>query len=472
MNKVSTSILTALIVLLLAGFGYSQNFVEHNTGNMQLGIIENGEIGNGSDVTTVGWTYGAFANVMYVGGFGIATPDTNVVGIFGSYDLTDFTNSGPISSVYSDGNFDQIADYSVAVTTIPGLMIYFTSYSNTGTDVVYLRAKVSNNTGGALTDYYFGLLLDPDVADYANNSGGYLPADNTIYFFENLATPTDPTYYGMSALNVPPNSISGMLIENYSQTPADMYNYMTSQEFVMPVDNQDIRAHLSTGPYTIPDGQVLTLDYAMFAGTDSTTMVSNAQSANQFGTLLPVELTSFTATQQGSEVTLEWRTATETNNLGFEVERSLNGGEWMPVGYKEGNGTTTEAQTYTFRDDISNLGSGSIAYRLKQVDFMGTFTYTDAVEVSSFATSYNLSQNYPNPFNPTTNINFSIVDMGHVTLTVYNSLGQEVSTLVNEVLEGGNYDVTFDASDLTSGVYYYTLKAGDFVSTKKLMLVK
>jgi hypothetical protein len=144
----------------------------------------------------------------------------------------------------------------------------------------------------------------------------------------------------------------------------------------------------------------------------------------------------------------------------------------MPVGYKEGNGTTTEAQTYTFRDDISNLGSGSIAYRLKQVDFMGTFTYTDAVEVSSFATSYNISQNYPNPFNPTTNINFSIVDMGHVTLTVYNSLGQEVSTLVNEVLEGGNYDVTFDASDLTSGVYYYTLKAGDFVSTKKLMLVK
>lgn len=193
--------------------------------------------------------------------------------------------------------------------------------------------------------------------------------------------------------------------------------------------------------------------------------------------IVPVELTSFTATSLSGKVVLNWSTATETNNSGFEIQRKVNNQDvWTTIGFKKGNGTTTQPQSYSFTDDISGLNATSITYRLKQVDFNGTSQYSNEVLVDDIAPAkYSLSQNYPNPFNPTTEINYALPYSSFVSLKVYNSLGQEVSTLVNETKQAGSYRINFNAAGLPSGVYYYILRAGnenEFVQSNKMILLK
>jgi hypothetical protein len=185
---------------------------------------------------------------------------------------------------------------------------------------------------------------------------------------------------------------------------------------------------------------------------------------------VPVELTSFSANSDRNDVILTWMTATETNNRGFEIQRQA-GNEYVTIGFTEGKGTTTETQNYLFRD--KNLLSGTYTYRLKQMDFDGSFAYSDEVEVDIEQPDvFYLGQNYPNPFNPSTNIVYSVPADGNVALKVYDILGNEVSTLVDEFKQAGTFDVSFNGSNLSSGVYYYQLTAGEMTTTKKLMLTK
>ncbi len=186
--------------------------------------------------------------------------------------------------------------------------------------------------------------------------------------------------------------------------------------------------------------------------------------------IVPVELTSFEAVSDKNDVLLTWNTATETNNQGFEIQRKTSD-QYERIAFVEGKGTTTEVQNYLFRD--KDLLSGSYTYRLKQMDYDGSFAYSDEVEIEIEQPSvFYLGQNYPNPFNPSTNIKYSIPADGNVTLKVYDILGNEVSTLVNEFQQAGTFDVTFTGSNLASGVYYYQLTTGELTATKKLMLTK
>ena len=188
-------------------------------------------------------------------------------------------------------------------------------------------------------------------------------------------------------------------------------------------------------------------------------------------TIIPVELTSFTAVGNNGIVELNWETATEVNNHMFEIERRTEATEFRTIGYVEGAGTTTEPQSYSYTD--INVEVGSYVYRLKQIDFNGTYQYSDEVEVDVNAPlSFNLEQNYPNPFNPSTNIKYSVPESGNVKLSVYNLVGEEVAVLVNGNVEAGNFEVTFDASSLPSGVYLYKLQSANSVQTKKMMLLK
>jgi len=186
---------------------------------------------------------------------------------------------------------------------------------------------------------------------------------------------------------------------------------------------------------------------------------------------IPVELTSFSASVAGNNVILEWATATELNNLGFDVERRTHDSVFEVVGFVGGSGSTTEPRNYSFTD--SKISSGSYTYRLKQIDYDGSFEYSDEVKVDVTTPSvYALEQNYPNPFNPSTSINFSMGEPGIVKLSLYNLLGQEVKLLVNEFKEAGPHTITFDASSLTSGAYFYTLETLQFKQTKKMLLAK
>lgn len=193
---------------------------------------------------------------------------------------------------------------------------------------------------------------------------------------------------------------------------------------------------------------------------------------------VPVELISFSAFVEHNNVTLNWITSTETNNREFEIERFKDFkiediAEWKTIGFVQGNGTTTKTNSYAFID--KNLSVGKFLYRLKQIDFDGSYSYSQIVEVEmNTVTGFALEQNFPNPFNPTTKIQFSTASKQLITLIVYDVLGNQVATLVNEEKTAGNYEIIFDAKniDLPSGVYFYKLNAGNFSETKKLILMK
>ena len=186
--------------------------------------------------------------------------------------------------------------------------------------------------------------------------------------------------------------------------------------------------------------------------------------------VVPVELTSFSAQTIKDGVELNWTTATETNNQGFDVER-MNNGLFEKIGYVAGFGTTTEPRTYSFTD--SELPEGQYTYRLKQIDFSGSYSYSNEVSVDiALPLEYALEQNYPNPFNPTTTIKYSVAEEGFVKLAVYNTLGEEVATLVNNNQKAGKYEVSFNASKLSSGVYIYRIETANYSASKKLVLMK
>jgi len=195
---------------------------------------------------------------------------------------------------------------------------------------------------------------------------------------------------------------------------------------------------------------------------------------------IPVELTSISATVKNDVVTMKWETATETNNRGFEVQRNVSG-TWQTVGFVEGKGNSTQINKYQFSDKVQVPQSVRKAiYRLSQIDMDGTAHLSKEVEVALTVNPYEfkLAQNYPNPFNPSTIITYNLPTDCNVKINVYSPTGQLVKELVNGVKASGTYDVKFDASHLSSGIYFYTIEAnatngtGIFKNTKKMILVK
>jgi hypothetical protein len=196
---------------------------------------------------------------------------------------------------------------------------------------------------------------------------------------------------------------------------------------------------------------------------------------------LPVELKSFSASIKNGSVILRWETATEVNNYGFEVERTTPfpppyqggggeaGGGWRKIGFVGGHGNSNSPKSYSFIDE--NITTGEYYYRLKQIDNDGSVEYSNEINIL-IPNKTELKRNYPNPFNPTTSIQYTISNRQFVSLKVYDMLGSEVATLVNEVKPAGNYEVNFEGGELTSGIYFYRLQVGDFVETKKMVFMK
>ena len=190
--------------------------------------------------------------------------------------------------------------------------------------------------------------------------------------------------------------------------------------------------------------------------------------------VLPVEMTSFTATVQKTNAMLAWSTATEVNNFGFNVERrAIVSNSWATVGFVAGAGTSNATYNYSYTDN--NLSAGTYVYRLKQIDNNGSYKYSQSVEleVNSLPVTIGLSQNYPNPFNPSTKISFALANTEYARLVVYNMLGQQVKTLFDGIADGQKeYVVTFDASQLASGIYFYKMQTATQTDVRRMLLVK
>jgi len=212
-----------------------------------------------------------------------------------------------------------------------------------------------------------------------------------------------------------------------------------------------------------------------------TTQLTSAGSEDIFITKIgnqpvPVELSAFNAAVWGSSVEISWLTATETNNFGFDIERKIVDGSFVSAAFIKGNGTKTTPSSYSYIDE--NLSAGKYFYRLKQIDLDGSFTYSKSIEVEiNQPEKFVLNQNYPNPFNPSTAISFEMPVEANVSLTIFNSLGEEVSKIVKGALTPGNHIINFDAGNLSSGIYIYKLNAtgknGElFSSSKKMTLIR
>jgi hypothetical protein len=193
------------------------------------------------------------------------------------------------------------------------------------------------------------------------------------------------------------------------------------------------------------------------------------------GLPLPVELVNLSAQVRKNEIVLSWQTSSETNNYGFEIQRSQNQRNYDKIGFVRGQGTITHAMSYSFVDH--SISQGKYYYRLKQIDTDGGQTFSQTVEINPDAPAgFELQQNYPNPygrmpFNPHTIIFYTLPESGFVNLKIYDIQGKEVAALVQEFQRAGRYSVNFDGSDLASGLYFYKIQINDFVNVKKMVLL-
>ncbi len=296
--------------------------------------------------------------------------------------------------------------------------------------------------------------------------------------------------------NVPPNShnvyigidqdlashfngtIDEVRIWNTSRTAAeiavDMNNFITGPPAGL-IGYWQFNEGAGPITYDAISGNAATLQNFSFSSSDG--WVSSEVPV--YTSLLPVELTSFTVSVSNFSSILIWKTATERNNAGFEVERkSINNdrptmNSWTQVGFVGGNGTSNVPHKYSYTDNVGTAGTYS--YRLKQIDHNGAFTYSQEVQVQVGAAPrvFALGQNYPNPFNPATTMQFTVPRDGRATLNVYNTLGQKVATLFDEVATAGEYhQATFDGSRFASGIYFARLQFGGQTLVKKLLMTK
>jgi len=198
----------------------------------------------------------------------------------------------------------------------------------------------------------------------------------------------------------------------------------------------------------------------------------NPDNIYMFFSSLPVELVSFKGEYINSRVSITWETATEIMNYGFDLERSVNSNLWNKIAFIPGNGNSNSTKYYNYTDtDLKS--TGVFKYRLKQIDNDGTFEYSNVITVDvGVPDKFFLSQNYPNPFNPSTKIRYQIPQESKVIIKLYDILGSEVITLLNEKKDPGVYEVEFNAQHLPSGTYIYRIIAGSFVETKKMVLMK
>jgi len=379
------------------------------------------------------------------------------------------TTNGPV------WNFTTVPDPNLITTTIeiyPQNSNYWTGScdATSKTEMSLVNATGSSFAGWMVFDCS-SIVNDPTTVIDEIIFNGYLYANNWPYWAITPMGSVNPVTGTASAIfNQVSSNYSQGTAYSYNQEPGTLTNGWIQRELIEGGANSDLKNSLSQGWFAIGvyDWDSGTSYYVHYQGWNEANIPYLSVT---YSYVIPVELTSFSAIVNGTQAELSWITATETNNQGFDVERMINGGNFVKVGYVEGSGTTTESRSYSFVD--TKLDAGSYSYRLKQVDFDGSFNYSKTIEVEvKTPSTFSLEQNYPNPFNPSTTIRFSIPVETEVSLSVFNTLGQEVAQILNGRLQEGYHEVNFDASSLTSGIYFYRLEADKFVDVKKMIIIK
>ncbi len=352
----------------------------------------------------------------------------------------------------------------------------FTKQDVNGTSIyASLLVNATDASASKTGDYFFHLgsrYAPTTFSAFCARLYAKITAAGVVNFgISNASTAGSQVY---SAVNYTTNT-TYLIIMKYTinQTGNDQLDFWVKSS---GVPSDEVAAGTPDGSQTTLTGQDTVNAVALRQGSSSTSVavvVDGIRIATAWSDVLPVELTSFSANNVNGNVELLWKTATEKNNNGFEVERKSINSEYVKIGFVKGNGTTTNFSSYSFTDKNINANS-AYSYRLKQIDFDGTFSYSNIVNVSAstLPTTFALAQNFPNPFNPSTSISYSLPKAGVVTLAVFNTLGQKVKEVVNQFQEAGNYTVSLNASDLSSGNYIYNISLNGQSINKKMLLLK
>ena len=334
-------------------------------------------------------------------------------------------------------------------------------------DQTGVQITVGRNGTTAYTTWKDARGTDGDIYAQRLEASGTVWSANGIVICNAAGEQSDPVI-------APTSETDGAIIcwDDNRGSDRDIYGQKVGSDGTLSrTANGEVLSNASgnqTVPAVVSDGA----DGAIVVWTDTRNSTMDVYTQRMLANfILPVELVSFSASLFDQTITLRWSTATEVDNFGFEIERQ-NGNNlmWIAAGFVKGCGTSNARKEYMFRDRV---GSGNVVrYRLKQIDRNGSVAYSGTLSVNLGPSGFGLSRNFPNPCNPSTTISYTIPTRSHVRLSVFNTLGQKVVELVHGEKEAGSYNVTFDASRLASGVYFYRLQAGSFVQTKKLVVVK
>jgi len=348
------------------------------------------------------------------------------------------------------------------------------SSQNMGNLKVYYNTIVINNNASTLTSYAVGshtngtgpvnidlknnIIINNHLGNTGSSAIGLVPVTSVLTsdFNDLLSNQNLVNYQGTLYANLAAWQVTTQDLNSISKS----VNFVSATDLHLTglsVGDLDLAGTPLAGILTDIDGDVRSTTFP-YIGADEGLIP------------LPVELTSFSGDYSNGNVLLVWSTATETNNQGFEIQRKTSA-DYETIGFVNGSGTTTQSQSYSFTDN--DVNSGVYSYRLKQMDYDGTFSYSNVIEIEvTSPLQFELSQNYPNPFNPTTKINYSVPFDSRVMISVYSITGELVMELVNDNVSAGSYSVYFDGSNLGSGVYIYKMTAGNFTQTSKMMLMK
>jgi len=410
-----------------------------------------------------------------------------------------FDSSTPQSEIFSPpSEFVQFNTIPPEYSTIGGTATFLGPFANTARTIQFLihDTLLIDLVGKELQGISFRLPVSAtsnwpvDEGTYPNYdiylSESVAPSARSLTFADNVVGPQTQVRSG--SLVIPADSYTFGLVPNNWGPEITFNNYWLYNgghlliEIRSSIPNTTSRSVDAIGTSTAGYGTLFSACWASGSTATSGSQGNFCILRLTSDVPVPVELTSFTTNTITNTVELQWITASELNNSGFEIQRKFNTSEFESIGFINGNGTTTEESNYSFTD--YNLTEGQYSYRLKQIDFDGTFEFSNEINVEiNSPENFSLAQNYPNPFNPSTTIKYSIpnvtlsgVEGSRVQLKVFDVLGNEVATLVNEYKNAGSYEVDFSttggATSLSSGVYFYKLSAGSFVQTKKMILLK
>ena len=383
--------------------------------------------------------------------------------------------SGSNNQVYNNMVYDIQSTSTAGDSRVAGIQMWYQNNPKIYYNTVYLYGSGSNNLGSAaLYTHEWGNCFNIDVRNniLINTRNESSHCASSIWFNNGTsiaASNYNDLYYSPSNYNclVRMYGTNYNTLAEWQATGKDLNSVSKLVNFVSATDlhltglsngDTDLIATPIAGITTDIDGNTRNALYP-YKGADEASVA------------LPVELISFTAAAENQKVILKWTTATELNNNGFEIQRRVAESDFATVGFVRGEGTTTNQREYFYID--KELVDGKYFYRLKQIDFNGSYEYSNVIEIDVRGLDdYALEQNYPNPFNPATTIGYVLKDKSNAKLTLLNAIGEEVAVLVNEEQDKGFHKVDFSASNLPSGVYFYRLQAGDYTSVKKMILLK